>query len=229
MENQSTIKEAFKASIPVMAGYLALGAGFGILMSAHDFQIMTTFLMSLIVYAGTLQFVAVSLLANHASYGTIGLTSFLISIRHVFYGISVIDRYRGAGWKKAYLMFALTDETYSLIVADQPSGPGRLNYYFYMSLFNHIYWIIGGVVGAILGKAIAFNSEGIDFVLTALFVTIVVDQYQEYRQGFLLLLGLLFPLLCLIVFGPMHFMIPSLFGFVIILLGFKGRLTNDCK
>lgn len=229
MKRASMIKQAFMASLPVMAGYLALGAGFGILMSAHGFQVITAFFMSLFVYAGSLQYVAVQLLSEQAGFIAIALTSFLVNIRHIFYGISLIDHYRGAGWKKLYMMFALTDETYSLIVADHYEGKNKLDYYFYISLLNHVYWIAGGVIGALIGKYLVFDWQGIDFVLTALFVTIVVDQVRQNRQFFLLSMGLGIPLMCLLVFGANHFLIPALMALVITLLLFEGRIIHGSK
>lgn len=227
MRNREIIKKAFIASIPVMAGYLVLAAGFGILMSTHGFQVIHAFFMSLFIYAGSLQYVAVQLLSDHAALATIGVTALLVNMRHVFYGISLIDRYKGAGWRKWYLMFALTDETYSLIVADQEKGQDHHLYYFYISLLNHIYWLVGTIVGVIIGKMISFDTQGIDFVLTALFVTIVVDQIRVSRQINLLLIGLVVPVICLLIFGASHFLIPSLFALVIILLIFKERIAYD--
>ena len=159
-----------------MTGYLFLGFGFGILMQQHGYGVLWAGAMSLFIYAGSMQYVAVSLLASGAGLLTAALTAFVVNARHLFYGISMVDAYKRAP-KKPYLIFALTDETYSLVSKNQiPDNISRHTYCFLVSLFDHIYWVSGTILGSLAGSLLPINYEGIDFVLTALFVTIFVEQ-----------------------------------------------------
>lgn len=218
-------KKAFISSVPVMAGYLVLGAGFGIILKSHGYSILWAFLMSLFIYAGSMQFVAINLLTAGASFLTFAITTLLVNSRHLFYGISMIDKYKKAGAKKPYLIFALTDETYSLVSTghDDMNHDDYIKYCFILSLINHSYWILGSVLGALIGTMFSFNTEGIDFALTALFLTILVDQWRSVRHHFPALTGLLVTLVCLFIFGPDSFLIPSMIVIATVLLTFKKK------
>lgn len=165
--------------------------------------------MSLFIYAGSMQFVAVSLMTGGASLLTAAITTLMVNARHLFYGISMVERYKNAGAKKPYLIFALTDETYSL-VSQTSREENRHNYCFLVSLFDHIYWVCGSLLGGLAGAWIPINYEGIDFVLTALFVTIFVEQWLSARDHFPALTGLVCTLVCLLIFGQDLFLIPSM-------------------
>ena len=202
---------AFRASIPVLTGYLVLGAGFGILMTASGFGIIQSVCMSIFIYAGSLQYLAVGLLASGASLPEIALTGLAVNARHIFYGISMAEKYAGVGKIKPYLIFALTDETYSLVVAPPPVPPEQLNYfYFFVSAFDHSYWICGSAIGAAAGSLIKINTTGIDFVLTALFVTILLSFLREKKNVFSAVTGLACSILCLLVLGGDAFLIPAM-------------------
>ncbi|MGN1100378.1 MAG: AzlC family ABC transporter permease, partial [Christensenellales bacterium] len=153
-----TGKQAFISTIPVMTGYLVLGFGFGIILKANGYETILAPIMSILIYAGSMQYVAVGLLASGASLITVALTTFLVNARHLFYGISMLDKYKNTGKRKPYLIFALTDETYSLLCNDNPNVPEKEknNYYFLVSLFNHIYWIVGSLMGAVVGSLVKF-------------------------------------------------------------------------
>lgn len=206
-----TVKTAFVDTIPVMTGYLFLGFGFGILMHQSGYGLLWAGAMSLFIYAGSMQYMALSLLTGGAGLLTAALTTLVVNARHLFYGISMVDAYKGTGKKKPYLIFALTDETYSL--ASQKQLPQDMNphsYCFLVSLFDHLYWVAGTVLGSLTGSLLAINFEGIEFVLTALFVTIFVEQWLSAKRHAPAIIGVASTAFCLLVFGKDIFLIPSM-------------------
>lgn len=207
-----TIKKAFVDTIPVMTGYIVLGIGFGIVLETKGYGVGWAFAMSFFIYAGSLQFVAIDLLTGGAGLLTTALTSLMVNARHLFYGISMIDRYKGAGKKKPYMIFALTDETYSLVCSDpvEEDMSGRQRYYFLVSLFDQCYWVTGSVIGSLLGAIIPFNTEGIDFALTALFVTVFTEQWLSTKNHGPALVGAGASAACLLIFGADNFLIPAM-------------------
>lgn len=226
--NKTTIKHAFITSIPVMAGYIVLGMGFGILLSAKGYSYWWAILMSITIYAGSMQYVGVNLLASGASVISTALMTLMVNARHLFYGISMIESYRDMGWRKWYAVFGLTDETYSLVCVNQelPDGVDRKNFNFLLTLMNQCYWIIGSFLGALLGSAISFNSVGVDFSMTALFVSIFVEQWEKTSNHLPAILGLVISLVCLVIFGADQFLIPSMIGISIGLFLLKNKLEG---
>ena len=231
---KNLIKTAFIKSLPVMAGYVVLAIGFGILMKEAGYGLFWTFLMSFTIYAGSMQFVAVSLLSSGASLISAGLTTLMVNARHLFYGVSMIEKYKNAGKKKLYLIFALTDETYSLLCGDDyPEGEDKHWYSFFVSLFNQSYWVLGSVIGSILGSLITFNTAGIDFSMTALFVTVFVEQWLTTKNHLPAIAGLLCSLGCLLILGPDGFLIPTMISITIVLslcknvMDVSGGAEND--
>ena len=222
------IKIAFVKTLPVMVGYIVLGIGFGILLKKAGFGLFWAFLMSFSIYAGSMQYVAVSLLSSGASLLSGALTAFMVNARHLFYGVSMIDKYKDAGKKKAYMIFALTDETYSLLCGeDYPEGEDRHWYSFCVSLFNQSYWVLGSVIGSILGSVITFNTAGIDFSMTALFVTVFVEQWLTTKNHLPAVVGLVCSIVCLILFGSDHFLIPSMITITILLAFFREKMNIE--
>lgn len=206
-----------------MTGYVFLGFGFGILMHQCGFGTLWSCAMSLLIYTGSMQYVAVSLLTSGAGLLITAMTTFLVNARHLFYGISMVDAYKGTGRKKPYLIFGLTDETYSLVSRCRvPEGISKSGYCFWVTLFDHIYWVVGTLLGSLAGKLLPVNFEGVEFALTALFVTIFVEQWLSTADHFPAVIGLAATALCLILFGSNVFLIPSM---VII----AGTLTMMCK
>lgn len=208
---KSAIHTAFLDTIPVLTGYVFLGFGFGILLHQSGYGVLWAAAMSLFIYAGSMQYVAVSLLAGGAGLLTAALTTVVVNARHLFYGISMVDAYKDAGRKKPYMIFALTDETYSLVSRNQvPEGMERHTYCFLVSLFDQIYWVAGSVLGSLAGTLLPINYKGIEFVLTALFVTIFVEQWLSTRNHVPAVIGVAATVVCLLVFGRDVFLIPSM-------------------
>lgn len=209
--NKKTLKYSFLATLPVMAGYLVLGVGFGILLHDKGYSFWWAILMSLCIYAGSMQYVGVELLSGGATLISAVLMTLMVNARHIFYGVSMIEKYRNTGKRKPYLIFALTDETYSLVC--DPNLPEEIdskNYYFLVSILNQCYWVSGSFFGGFLGSALHFNTTGIDFSMTALFVVIFVEQWESTKQHLPALVGLFFSILCLVIFGAKHFLIPTM-------------------
>lgn len=220
---KNTFKTAFLSTIPVMAGYVVLGTGFGILLTSKGYGPLWTLAMSVFIYAGSMQYLAVDLLSGGVSLITAALTTLMVNARHLFYGLSMIGKYRNMGWRKPYLIFALTDETYSLNCGSLPAGvEDAPNYYFLVSALNHCYWIVGSMLGAFLGTVIPFSTEGIDFALTALFVTVFVEQWVSTKDHIPALIGVGASVLCLLLFGADGFLIPAMV-LITVLLALYGR------
>ena len=222
--NKRTIRQAFYKSIPVLAGYVVLGIGFGILMRDAGYGVLWTAAMSLFIYAGSLQYVGVGLLAGGASVLTTAITSLMVNARHLFYSISMIEKYRDAGKYKPYMIFTLTDETYSLLCDGMtPSGVEPNQYRFLVSLFNHSYWVAGSIIGSLLGAVLPFSTEGIEFSMTALFVAAFTEQWLTTKDHVPALTGLICTLLCLVVFGRDNFLIPAMLLITLVLTLLRGR------
>lgn len=225
---KKTVRLAWMDTLPVMTGYLVLGFGFGIIMKASGFGILLTTAMSLLIYAGSMQYVAVGLLAGGASLLTAALTTLMVNARHLFYGVSMLDKYKNTGARKPYLIFSLTDETYSLVCRDNLGVPPeqKNDYFLLVSLFDHFYWVAGSLIGAVVGTLVKFNSEGIDFALTALFVTVFLDQWLTARKYAPALIGVGVSVLCLLIFGADRFLIPTMLIIALILCVMKEGKQN---
>lgn len=219
------LKKSFKSSIPVMAGYLVLGSGFGILMVSGGFKSLWAILMSIFIYAGSMQFLAVNLIASGATLISAGLTALMVNARHLFYGITMSQKYKSSGKLKPYMIFALTDETYSIVCTTQNNKQDNI-FSFYVSLFNHFYWIMGTITGCIIGNLFTFNTMGIDFALTALFVTVFCEQWLTQKNHIYALTGVMVSLLCLVIFKPSGFLIPSMIGIIAVLTILKPKGDN---
>lgn len=208
--NRKALRTVFLDTVPVLTGYLFLGIGFGILMKQSGYGVGWSFAMGLFVFAGSCQYLAVGLLSGGASLLSTAIATFLINARHIFYGISLLDTYRDAK-AKPYMIFALTDETYSLVTQNQPpEGMGRHTYCLLVSALNHLYWICGCTLGGLAGTYIPLNFEGVEFVLTALFVTMFVEQWLTHKNHLPAIIGVASTVLCLAIFGRDIFLIPSM-------------------
>ena len=228
--NKKALKIAFRDTIPVLTGYLFLGAGFGILLNQIGYGVGWAFFMALFMFAGSGQYLAVSLIAGHASLITTAIATFLVNARHIFYGISLLEPYKDAGKKKPYLIFGLTDETYSLVTQNEPpEGISRHTYCFLVTFLDHIYWLCGCVLGNVAGMLLPFDLQGVEFVLTALFVTMFVEQWLSHKDHRPALIGVCSTALCLFIFAKDVFLIPSMVLIVLLLTISKktGRRENN--
>ncbi len=219
------LKAAFPVSLPVFAGYTFLGIGYGILMSRLGYGPVWTGLLSIMILGGTIQYIATALLAQPFAPLNAFVISFMVNARHIFYGISMLERYSGMGWKKPFVIFWLTDETFSLLCNDAPpAGVDAKWFRFFVSMLNYCYWICGGVLGNTAGHLFSFDSKGVEFVMTALFTVIVVGQWREARTKTPAIIGAAATLGCLLLLGPENFLIPAMAIIICALLFFRERL-----
>ena len=218
------IRKAFIKSVPVMAGYVVLGIGFGILLRSAGYGALWAFAMSALIYAGSMQYVGVGLIAGGASVITTILTTIMVNARHLFYSISMIGHYKGAGRFKPYLIFALTDETYSLLCdGETPDEENADLYRFLVSFFNQCYWVTGSVLGGLLGAVIPFSTEGIEFSMTALFIASFTEQWLTRKDHIPAVTGFAGTLICLLVFGSENFLIPAMLLITLVLTILRKR------
>ena len=223
---KSSFKSAFPQTLPVFAGYVSLGIAFGILLREAGYGVIYAFLMSLFVFAGSAQFLCVELLVANATLPQVAFLIFLLNFRHFFYGLTMISHYRNVK-NKWYLIFGLTDETYALLSANKiPSTVEKSDFYFAVTLLNHIYWISGSVIGSLVGALIPFDMTGIDFAMTALFAVLVVEQWKSHSKHFPAILGFSVSILSILIFGTENFIIPTLIIICVILLLFKNQLEE---
>ena len=214
-----TAKYAFKQSVPIMAGYIVLGMGFGVLLESKGYGVLWAIAMSVFIYAGSMQYVAINLITGGASLIATALMTLMVNARHLFYGISMLDKYKNTGKYKPYLIFALTDETYSLVCSGTiPEGVDRNKYYFLVSLFDQVYWVIGSVIGSVVGSVLNFNTAGIDFSMTALFLVVFVEQWKSTKDHASAIIGVAASVVCLLIFGAGNFVIPAMISITVILL-----------
>lgn len=211
--NKSTFIFALKKSLPVLFGYLFLGSAFGIMLYDAGYNFIWAIFISLIVYAGSGQFLLVSLLSSAASIPTVAVMTLFINSRHMFYGLSFIDKFKKGGWRYPFMIFSLTDETYSVNTSFStvPENVNETKARYLIGLFDHIYWILGSVIGSLAGQLIPIDFTGIDFSMTALFVVIFIDLIRDQtgRRKIVGLIGILCAVICLIIFGADNFLLPT--------------------
>lgn len=218
---KSVLAFAFKTSLPVLAGYLGIGLGFGILMAEQGYNCWWAALFSLIAYGGTIQYLCIALLSTAYNPGEAFLLSLLVNFRHIFYGITMSERYKGYGLKKLPLIFGLSDETYSLVSSVEiPEGMDHYRFYLTLTMLNHSYWIIGSFLGALVGASIPIDYTGVEFALTALFVVLFLDQIKNSANILPGIIGLCSALICLLVFAD-DMIIPSMALIALILLAWR--------
>ena len=205
------LKAAFPHTIPIMAGFLFLGMTYGVYMVQSGFAFWYPMLTSLVIFGGSLEFVVVNLLLGAFNPLQAFAMALMIQARHLFYGISMLDKYRNAGAKKLYMIFGLTDETFSVnCSAEIPDGVDHGWFYFFVTILNQLYWFAGATLGALCGMVIKFNTQGLDFAMTALFVVIFINQWKKDRQHISALLGLGLSIASLLIFGAEDFLLPAM-------------------
>lgn len=225
------IKQAFRCALPhtlpILAGFLFLGMSYGVYMHISGFSFWYPMLMALAIYGGSLEFVTVSMLLAPYAPVQVFLTALMVQARHLFYGISMLDKFRGMGWKKPYLIYGMCDETFSVnYTATLPAEVDRGWFYFFVTLLNQIYWVGGATLGALLGNLLTFNTEGLDFVMTAMFVVIFLEQFLKEKHHVSAYVGLAASVLCLLLFGADSFLIPTMVCIVVALTALRKPLER---
>ena len=204
-----------------------LGMGFGIFLSSKGYSWWWSFLMSLTIYAGSMQYAAINLLTSGASLIATALMTLFINIRHIFYGITMLIEYKNTGVKKPYLIFSLTDETFSLVCSPNlPSGVDKQKYFLFVSLFNQFYWVTGSVLGGVLGNIVPFDTTGIDFAMTALFVVIFTEQWEKAKNHTPAIIGVVCSVVSLLIFGADDFLIPAMISITLVLFASRKWLEG---
>ena len=224
---RNALRAAFPLTIPVFTGYIILGTAYGILLSSRGYSFIWAAFTSIFIYAGSMQFVSVSLLAAgfHPFYAF--FMTLMVNARHLFYGISMLTKFQGTGKKKPYLILGLTDETFSILCSTQPpNGVDKGWFLFFITLLNQIYWVSGSILGNILGSFLHFNTKGIDFVLTALFVVIFINQWKSAGNHTPVLIGLSASIICRLLFGAANFIIPSMFVILLLVTIFQNKIES---
>ena len=222
------LKAAFPYTIPILMGFLFLGLAYGFYMNSKGFSFWWPLLMSATIFAGSMEFVTVSLLCGAFNPVYAFLLALMVNARHLFYGISMLEHFKGAGRKKWYLIFGMCDESFSILCSTKsPKGVDKGWFIVFVTLLNQCYWVAGATLGGILGSFIPFNTQGIDFVMTALFAAIFIDQWKSQKNHLPALVGLAVPAVCLIVFGPDQFILPSMALILTVLSLLKKPLNKE--
>jgi 4-azaleucine resistance transporter AzlC len=228
LKYENELKKAFQVSIPVMMGYAVLGFAFGLLLVSFDYPWYLAPIMSLFIYAGALQFVAINFFNVKAGMIDIAIASWFVNIRQSFYGLSLLKRFKDTGKLKSYLIFGLTDETYALLATIKDDN--QLNkkwYYFFLTALNQSYWFIGSTLGAIVGSNIKFNTAGLEFSLTALFVVLCIEQYKNLKNIIPFIIGAVASIFSLCFIPSDKMLIVSIIGALILMFTFKKRVGNE--
>lgn len=223
----AALRAAFPATIPVLTGYLCIGMAYGLLMANAGYGVFWALLLSLLCYAGSMEFVAVSLLTAGFDPVQALLMALMINARHAFYGLSMLEKYRGTGWARPFLIFSLTDETFSLVsTLEPPDGVTRRDFYFWISLLDYLYWQVGSVLGALIGGMLPFDTTGLDFALTALFIVLFLEQWRKRENRPAALIGLGCTAVSLAVVGADRLVIPAMVLILAVLLGGRNKLCD---
>lgn len=218
-ELRQACKCAFPHTIPVLTGFIVLGMAYGVLMQSKGFGVGWSVLMSAVACCGSMQFVAITLLTTAFNPLQAFLLSFMVNARHLFYGISMLEKYRGIGKVRFFLIYTLCDETFSITSSITPPEHVKRNYfYFFISFLHYLYWVLGTFLGSILGSVLTFNLKGLDFVLTALFVVLFLEQIKQSENRIPGLIGILGSFVALLVFGASNMVVPSMIIILIVLL-----------
>ena len=225
-EYKKAFRKAFPYTIPVLTGYLFIGIAFGVMYAEKGYSFLWAILMSVMVYAGSGQYLAVNFFVPGISFVQVIFLTFMVNVRHIFYGISLLEKFNKMGIKRWYMIFGLTDETYSLLcTTNVPKDVDENKFLFAISVMDHSYWVLGSAIGAIAGTVLPINSEGIDFAMTALFVVIFIEQWMDRKNRLPEIIGVVVAIASLIIFGASNFVLPAMLAIVALL--FVGRKKLD--
>ena len=226
--DRKTLAAAFPLTVPVLMGYLAIGIAFGLMLQSAGWGVGWAALMSLTIYAGSGQYLGVSLLAAGAPLAQVAFLTLMVNFRHLVYGLSMLEKFRGMGWRKLYMIFSLTDETYALLSsAKAPEEVDEHRFFFAVALLDQSYWVLGSVIGSLLGSALGFNTTGVDFAMTALFLVIAVGQWRAAGSHVPALLGGAATLASLLIVGAEDMLLPALGIIVAVLVLLRPRLDAE--
>lgn len=224
---KKALKAAFPLTLPILAGFSFLGFAYGIYMHSLGFPAVYPILMSLTIFAGSMEFVAGNLLLG--TFDPMGalLLTLMVNARHLFYGISMLDKYRSVGKKKFYLIFGMCDESFSInCTAEVPAGVDRGWFLFFVTLLNQCYWVLGATLGGLFGGLVTFNTKGVSFVMTALFVVIFLNQWMREKRHTSSLIGLGASVLCLLIFRGENFILPAMITILVLLTALRKPLER---
>ena len=222
------LKAAFPHTIPIFTGFIFIGIAYGVLMESKGYGFLWSLFFSMVVFAGSSQYVAITFLTSAFNPVYALLMSLMINARHLFYGISLIDKFKDAGKLKPFLIYGLCDETFSVVCSAEPPEDVDKNWFmFFITLLNYSYWALGSMLGGIIGSMVTFNTKGLDFVLTALFVVIFIGQWKSQKDHRPALTGVICSLICLIAFGPNNFIIPSMIAMLSVLTILKKQKDKN--
>lgn len=223
-------KRAFPQTIPVLTGYLFIGMAFGVMFQEKGYNFLWAALVSIVCYAGSGQYLAVNFFAPGISLIQVVFMELMVNIRHIFYGLSLLERFSGMGKKRWYMIFSLTDETYSLLVtAKVPEDVEEPKFLFAIAFLDQVYWVIGTIIGSLLGSVLPFEAKGIDFAMTALFLVLMIEQWMEKKNRPFVVIGIGCALVCRLIFGADNFILPTMIVMMIILVTGKKRLYEKEK
>ena len=221
------LRAAAPQTIPVLAGYFVLGMGYGIYVQSLGLPVWMPMLMGTVVYGGSLEFVLASLLLSAFSPLSAFLMALMIQARHLFYGLAMLERYKGYGLRSFYMIFAMSDETFSITCsAEPPAGVDKGWFMFFITLLDQFYWVASAGLGAAMGSILPFSTEGVDFVMTAMFTVIFLNQWEKSKQHYSAFIGLAAPLVCLAIFGSGSFLLPSMGCILVLLLALRKPIEK---
>ncbi len=222
---RKAFKAAFPHTIPILTGFCFLGLSYGIYMNANGFSFIYPMLMSMLIFGGSLEFVAVEMLLSPFAPVQVFFMALMIQARHLFYGLSMLSKFKGMGWKKFYLIFGMCDETFSINCSvDIPENVDKGWFMLFVTLLNQIYWCVSATLGGIIGSYLPIDTSGISFVMTAMFVVIFLEQWLKEKNHFSSCLGVLASVICLMLFGADHFMLPTMAAIILVLTLSKKKL-----
>lgn len=226
----TALKAAFPVTVPVMTGFLFLGFSYGVYMNVSGFSFIYPMIMAMVIFGGSLEFVAVTMLMSTFAPVQTFIVAFIIQARHIFYGLSMLEKYKGMGIKKLFLIFGLCDETFSInCSAEVPENVDKGKFYLFVTILNQIYWITGATTGGLVGSLIPISTDGLEFVMTAMFVVIFLDQWLKEKKHISSLIGVIASVVCLFVFGKDNFLIPTMLCILLALTVLRRSLEKEAK
>jgi 4-azaleucine resistance transporter AzlC len=225
--HKEEFQKAFSVSIPVMMGYIVLGFAFGLLLVSFDYDWYLAPIMSIFIYAGALQFVAIGFFNAKLGFVDIAIATWFVNIRQSFYGLSLLKKFKNTDGFKKYLIFGLTDETYALLTTiKDEEGLSQKHYYFFLTMLNQSYWIFGSTLGAVIGCSISFNTKGLEFSLTALFVVLCIEQYKNLKNIYPFLIGGIASIASMLLVPSEEMLIVSIIISIVLLFLLEKKVQN---